>query len=245
MEHQLKVLLIEDNDGDAFLMKFYLGDSVNYKFDLVHTKTLAGAYEQMLSQTYDIVLMDLNLPDSIGLDSIKAFIDKFPGSLVVVLTGLIDERIGFDAVKFGAQDFLVKGKFDSKLLISSVIYSFERFNLNKKIRNVSTQLSDGQIRFDNLQHLANIGYFELDFTTNKFFVSKHAAHVLGLGDVTNMSVEEALEKFIDKSSFDEAIEEIRAGATKGERIFYNRILDRELFVRWEQLNGVFAAIVYY
>jgi hypothetical protein len=148
-------------------------------------------------------------------------------------------------VKFGAQDLLVKGKFDSKLLISSVIYSFERFNLNKKIRNVSTQLSDGQIRFDNLQHLANIGYFELDFTTNKFFVSKHTAHELGLGDVTNISVEEALEKFIDKGSFDKAIEEIRAGTTKGERIFYNRILDRELFVRWDKLNDVFAAIVYY
>lgn len=245
MEQQLRVLLIEDNDGDAFLMKFYLGDSVNYKFDLTHAKTLGAAYEKMDSASFDIILMDLNLPDSTGLNSVKTFIEKYPTSLVVVLTGLIDENIGFEAVKYGAQDFLVKGKFDSKLLISSVIYSFERFNLNKKIKSYSNQLNDGQIRFDNLQYIANIGYFEMDFATNRIFISQHAANVLGIGDISSLPISEAIEMFIDEDSYMRTIGEIRSGVTKGDGEFYNKKLQRNVFVKWEKLNDVFAAVVFY
>jgi len=103
----LNVLVVEDDEGDAFLIKFYLGESVNYKFTFNHAKDMHSAHQLMAEQTFDIILMDLNLPDSNGLDTIKSFIENYPNSLVIVLTGLIDEKTGLEAVKVGAQDYLV------------------------------------------------------------------------------------------------------------------------------------------
>lgn len=245
MENQLKVLLIEDNDGDAFLMKFYLEDSVTYKFDIVHAKTMEGAFEKMTGSKFDIILMDLNLPDSDGVESIRKFIEKFPGSLVVVLTGLIDEKVGFEAVKYGAQDFLVKGKFDSKLLISSVVFSYERFNLNKKLAKVSSELNDGQTRFENLQKLANIGYYEYNFITKKLFVSQHVAETLGLGESKDIPLDEALTQFINHNSYESILAQVNSGITEGEGEYDNKLLQRTIHFKWKMIDGVFTAVAFY
>jgi len=140
MSAELKILLIEDTPGDAFLIKFYLGESISHKFDFNHVDTLEKAFEKLRENQYDIILMDLNLPDSVGLESVKKLIETFPNNLVIVLTGLIDERVGLEAVRYGAQDFLVKGKFDSKVLVSSIIFSYERYNLNKKLFKLASWL---------------------------------------------------------------------------------------------------------
>jgi DNA-binding response OmpR family regulator len=177
---ELKVLLIEDNPGDAFLIKFYLGESLSPKFHFFHAENMRTAHELMSKNTFDIILMDLNLPDSVGLDTIKKLLEKYPNNLVIVLTGLVDEKVGLETVRFGAQDFLVKGKFDGKVLISSIMFAFERFNLNKELSNVSSELNKGEERFSNVEKLFNAGYLEADVPKRLLYLSNHLLKLLNM-----------------------------------------------------------------
>jgi DNA-binding response OmpR family regulator len=179
-ENALKVLLIEDNPGDAFLMKFYLGESTAPVFETLHAETIKQAYELLGQNTFDIILQDLNLPDSHGIDSIKNLLEKFPGNLVLVLTGLTDEEVGLETVRYGAQDFLVKGRFDGKVLISSVMFAYERFKLNKQIDKYEEEIDERKTRFDNLQKLLNVGYLEVNKSADKVFFSTNGKRLLGL-----------------------------------------------------------------
>src|ERR1043165_4191824 len=154
---ELKVLLIEDNPGDAFLMKFYLGESTSPLFHVSHAETVKAALDLLAENTFDIILSDMNLPDSFGVDTVKAILTNYPGNLVVVLTGLTDEEVGLETVRYGAQDFLTKGKFDGKVLMSSVMFAFERFKLNSQIAQYTKRLDEEGSRFDTLQNLLKVG----------------------------------------------------------------------------------------
>ncbi len=123
-EQELKVLLLEDNPGDAFLIKFYLGESSSPVFQVSHAENLKTALDFLGENKYDIIISDMNLPDSFGVDTIKNILSKFPGNLVIVLTGLTDEEVGLETVRYGAQDFLVKGKFDGKCYFFSNVCGF-------------------------------------------------------------------------------------------------------------------------
>jgi hypothetical protein len=85
----------------------------------------------------------------------------------------------------------------------------------------------------------------MDFATNRIFISQHAANVLGIGDISSLPISEAIEMFIDEDSYMRTIGEIRSGVTKGDGEFYNKKLQRNVFVKWEKLNDVFAAVVFY
>jgi DNA-binding response OmpR family regulator len=172
--------LIEDNPGDAFLIKFYLGESMSPKFNFFHGENMKMANELMSKNNFDIILMDLNLPDSVGLDTIKKLLEKYPNNLVIVLTGLVDEKVGLETVRFGAQDFLVKGKFDGKVLISSIMFAFERFNLNKQLSSVSSELNKGEERFSNIEKLLNAGYVEADISKRVLYLSNHLLKLLNM-----------------------------------------------------------------
>jgi DNA-binding response OmpR family regulator len=161
---ELKVLLLEDNPGDAFLLKFYLSESTNPVFNVSHAETLKGALDMMSESNFDIVISDMNLPDSFGVETIKTILTKFPGNMLIVLTGLTDEEVGLETVRYGAQDFLVKGKFDGKVLISSIMFAFERFKLNNQIVTENNRL-------DMIQQLLGVAYFELDLDTKLIYLS--------------------------------------------------------------------------
>lgn len=169
---ELKVLLLEDNPGDAFLIKFYLSESTAPVFNVMHAETVKGALDLLAENKFDIIISDMNLPDSFGVDTIKSLLSTYPGNLLIVLTGLTDEEVGLETVRYGAQDFLVKGKFDGKVLISSVMFAFERFKLNK-------QIDEENSRLNNLQKLLNIGYFEIDTKTGKYFFTDHILRLMG------------------------------------------------------------------
>ena len=186
---ELKVLIVEDNAGDAFLIKFYLGESLAPKFHCFHAENMATADNFLSQEKFDIVLMDLNLPDSVGLETIKNLLEKYPNNLVIVLTGLTDEKVGLETVRYGAQDFLVKGKFDGKVLISSIMFAFERFHLNK-------ELNKGEERFNDLQALIKHGYIEVDIEKKTVFLSKPLLQAMGLPlsrEIT--SLRQTLEEF--------------------------------------------------
>jgi diguanylate cyclase (GGDEF)-like protein len=122
----LKLLLVEDNPGDAALIREYLRQTPVPSFQLAHVKTLSEALQHLHETRVDAVLLDLMLPDAQGLDTIKPIREAAPDVPVVVLSGLSDEAVAVRAVAQGAQDYLVKGRSDGNLLARAILYAIER-----------------------------------------------------------------------------------------------------------------------
>ncbi|RAS71336.1 serine phosphatase RsbU (regulator of sigma subunit) [Lentzea atacamensis] len=119
----VRVLLVEDDDGDALLVEALL-EEARAPFILSRARSLAEA-ERLLSDA-ECVLLDLGLPDAHGLDSLHRLLSKPDAPAILVLTGLDDEREGIDAVSAGAEDYLIKGQVDGELLLRGVRYAVER-----------------------------------------------------------------------------------------------------------------------
>lgn len=241
----LNVLLIEDNEGDAFLLKFYLGESETHSFTFDHAESLAAAFSNLRTQKYDIILMDLNLPDSKGLASIKDLLNEFPNNLVIVLTGLMDEKIGLDAVRYGAQDFLVKGRFDSKVLASSIIYAFERFMLNHKLAKATAEISAGFERFNNLQELTRIGYFEIDLETNKQYLSLFIGKILGFPEGHPISSKEVISLVENIEDVQRRLDEFILQRKSGTMPIKISLFKNPVTIKWEFRNNKLISAVYY
>ena len=129
--HAIRALVIEDNPADAMLLEDILRRILDARFEITHVETLADALASLSVASYDIVLLDLGLPDSQGPETITALRKSQPGIPIVVLTGLDDEAMGISAVQLGAQDYLVKGNFAPSLLRRSIRYAIERKRAEK------------------------------------------------------------------------------------------------------------------
>jgi DNA-binding response OmpR family regulator len=122
----IKLLLIEDNQADCKLIKIKLNTNKTNKFKITCTERLASGLKLLESKKFDIILLDLGLPDSKGLESFKTALTKHPTIPIIVLTGLANEEIGIQAIRYGAQDYLVKGEFKGNLLARAIQYAIER-----------------------------------------------------------------------------------------------------------------------
>jgi serine phosphatase RsbU (regulator of sigma subunit) len=120
----LRVLLVEDDDGDAFLFEELLGDA-DLQVVVERERTVAAA-EARLPADVACVVLDLGLPDADGLAALHRLREAAPGTPMLVLTGLSDTARGLEAVAAGAQDYLVKGRVDGELLARSIRYAVER-----------------------------------------------------------------------------------------------------------------------
>ena len=129
-----KVLFVEDNPDDAELLMEALRSEGSAHIAVVHLSRLREALEQLKGEDFDIVLLDLGLPDSEGLDTLHHVLANAPDQPVVVLTGLDDEQVGISAVRAGAQDYLVKGKVNGSLLERSLRYAIERKRARDALR---------------------------------------------------------------------------------------------------------------
>lgn len=139
-ERYLSILIIEDNPGDIILIRELLKSS-GRNFDLSNATSLKEAAELLNLNTYDVILLDLGLPDSSGLKTLKEFLYLEISPPVVVMTGLDDEDIALAALREGAQDYLVKNKLDSENILRSIRYSIERKKLENLHRKNSHQLA--------------------------------------------------------------------------------------------------------
>ena len=134
----IRVLIIEDNEGDARLLKEAFKTEDLYHFDLIHKETLKDGLEYLAEGKTDVVLLDLSLPDSQRYDTFQKVNNEFPEISIVVLTGVDDHELAISAMKSGAQDYLVKGEIQDKSLIRSVRYSYERIQAKKALNKAST-----------------------------------------------------------------------------------------------------------
>lgn len=129
MKPKLKVLLIEDNPGDARLIQEMLSEAKDILFELECVDRLSAGFEIISAGGIDIVLLDLSLPDSAGLETLTKTHTSAPEVPIIVLTGLDDKALGFEAVRKGAQDYLTKGEATTALLSRAIQYAVERNRL--------------------------------------------------------------------------------------------------------------------
>lgn len=122
----ISVLTIEDNPGDARLIEEMLKEAKRVRFYFINHSTLSGGLEELLSNKIDIILLDLNLPDCTGLDTISIIHEKVKTMPIIILTGRMDEELAIESLKRGMQDYLVKGNIDSELLERSILYAIGR-----------------------------------------------------------------------------------------------------------------------
>ena len=127
MEDKLiRVLIIEDNLEDFRIIEEMLKEVENPVFELYHSKRLDEGLKYLIRDGFDILLLDLSLPDSTGLDTFASVYEQAPEIPIVILSGLGDEDTAIRAVREGAQDYLVKGQVNSLLLSRSISYAIER-----------------------------------------------------------------------------------------------------------------------
>ena len=125
-DRPIKVLLIEDNPGDARLIQEMLTETRSAQFDLECAEQLSSGLERLDKGGVDIALLDLSLPDSHGFDTFSRAQERAPQVPVIVLTGFEDETLAVRSVREGAQDYLVKGSVDGPLLVHAILYAIER-----------------------------------------------------------------------------------------------------------------------
>lgn len=122
----IKLLLVEDEKSLAKYLQISLRDEAGNVFNVKNANYLNEALEIAGNEEFDVVLLDLNLPDSNGLDTLIKFRQRFPDIAIVILTGLEDKEFSLQAVKEGAQDYLVKGETEAGVLVRSIFYAIER-----------------------------------------------------------------------------------------------------------------------
>jgi signal transduction histidine kinase len=148
----IKALLIEDNPGDQLLMREMLGDTDSAFLELECTDRLSTGLARLKAGDIDIVLLDLTLPDSMGLDTFIDFQVQAPRVPVIVLTGLDDEEVAVQAVREGAQDYLFKGQFYGDLLIRAIRYAIERKHTEETLRQRTIELQARNAELDAFAH---------------------------------------------------------------------------------------------
>jgi signal transduction histidine kinase len=139
MSASTRILLVEDSRSDARLLEATLQDAGVHRFRLTHVERLDEALAALGGDDFDVVLLDLHLPDSQGLDTLAAFKRDQPGVPVMVLTGLDDEELAVRAVQAGAQDYLPKGLVDGALLARLIRHAIERHQIGVELERARTE----------------------------------------------------------------------------------------------------------
>jgi two-component system, cell cycle response regulator len=177
------ILLVEDNIGDARLIKEYLNGIDLYDFSINHVDTCEKAVTCISknSNALDIILLDLHLPDSHGLETLEKIVfntNHMPVS-IIVLTGLSDENLGIASIEKGAQDYLVKGNYDVNTLIRSMIYSMKR----KEILSIMQSMA----LYDDLTGVYNRrGFIEIALQQIKLLKRNKKGFIFMLADMDGL-----------------------------------------------------------
>jgi signal transduction histidine kinase len=140
MIKKYNILLVEDNTADARMFSERLKELqiINIQFSWV--QTLAQAINEISKTRFDVVFLDLNLPDSNGGATISKMYSHAPDIAIIVLTGIEDEQAEKDAIKLGAQDYLVKGEIAEKLLLRVIRYAVDRKRISRELQETSQKL---------------------------------------------------------------------------------------------------------
>ena len=183
----LQILLVEDSDSDAALLQenIRIGGAGDISISVV--KSLGQAVYHLKHNHTDAALLDLTLPDSSGLDTIRQVRNSFPALPIVVLTGVDDEKTGMDAVRLGAWDYLVKGQTSGRFISRAVYYAIERKQAEVALRRSREDLNLAQA-------VAHIGSWRMNVQQNVLTWSDENHRIFGIPKGTPMAYETFLSK---------------------------------------------------
>src|SRR5271157_1208894 len=171
-ENRLQVLLIEDNPGDVRLIREMLAEAGTSDIGIESAESLSAGLEILTTGGLDVILLDLGLPDSQGLATLGRLYARVPHIPIVVLTGHGDEAVAIEAVKQGAQDYLVKGEVDEKLLVRSIHYAVER-------RRLLAELEVSRASFTSIVEKSADGIFVLGDDGSVLYANSAAGELMG------------------------------------------------------------------
>ena len=187
---KLKLLYIEDNPDDSDFIQLLAEDIKEFKSLQVCSRLFEGVNLAQEEQ-FDLVFLDLSLPDSFGIETIETFRNSIPEIPIIVFTGLNDYSTSIEALNKGAQDYLVKGEITANILKKSTFYAIERFKKEKELSSLQNNLA-------NAEKLANLGSFEF-FTDSKLPIISHGLlRILDLDDAAYINSFEQLFPFFMK-----------------------------------------------
>ena len=170
---KIHILLIEDDEIDVILVKRELLQALDGQFTLVHTERISEALELLQQQSFDLILLDISLPDSKGIETINRIRKQAANIPVAILSGTDDEKFAIRTIKAGAQDYLVKDRLTKGILARVVRYSIER-------KQTEELTKKAQQRFQIIFEKAPLGIALINFKTGKFLdVNPMYASIVG------------------------------------------------------------------
>lgn len=170
---KINILLVEDSQTDAMLVQDELSQALSAVFTLTHVERLNDAIQEIQQNNYDLILLDLYLPDSSGLESIIKLRDITARIPIAVLSFRDDDQLALQAIKAGAQDYLVKGNLTEGVLSRVIYYSIERKRAEETTRTA-------QQRFKTIFEKAPFGIALIDAKTGDFYdVNPMYAEIVG------------------------------------------------------------------
>lgn len=147
------LLLVEDNPLDALLIKEYLAEKPLFRYDLMEADSLRAALSLLAHHDFDVVLLDLGLPDSSGLDTARRVITEYAETAILVLADAENDAIAQQAVRYGAEDYLEKKLLSSALLFKSIHYAIGRKRVVQEKYDI---LSDLVLALEKIEHLESL-----------------------------------------------------------------------------------------
>jgi len=146
----LKILLVEDDQEFADVLSVRLCKETNPSFEVTRLPTLKEALETLEKTPWDLILLDLMLPDSSGIQTFTSIHSKARHTPIVIMSGLDSDSLAIDAVRKGAEDYLVKGEIDSRLLLRVLHHAIDRHRIKEKLASVTGRLHETNRRLEKM-----------------------------------------------------------------------------------------------
>jgi len=156
-QQALAVLVIEDSLFDRRLLESMLLESANPVGLLKCSETLKGAMELLNKIEFDVAILDLNLSDSAGSDTLAKLHESYPNLAIVINTGAYEDDLGVKTLKAGAQDFLVKGKYNAYVLNKTLFFAVERKRIELELINAQKRIKETQFQLIQAEKMKVVG----------------------------------------------------------------------------------------
>ena len=213
-----QILYIEDNPDDAFYMQELVSGILEVS-EIQVEPDLAKGLDQLRKKQFDLIFLDLSLPDSFGIETLKSVFQLASNIPIIVFTGLQDEETGIKAISAGAQDYLVKGEYTEKLLKKSIFYAIERHKYQGVVKRAQENLSKAE-------EIASIGNWEfsLDGTFSK--MSAGIQKIFGLNEKNKITSIEDYFKYIVPEDVEHVQTELKRLKKDGDLVNYSERIKR-------------------